>query len=97
MVGSMTEHLGDAVLCLSDGRMLGVGANLSKDDSGTWGGTLFARIGAAATTDLANLTEGTLLVGNRTASFIRPDTSDWINSPDGEIEMRILGNGDAPF
>ncbi|WP_318201021.1 hypothetical protein [Streptomyces sp. SCL15-4] len=93
----MNNHLGDAVLCLDDGRLLSVNADLSKDGSGTWGGTLFATIGAAATSDLANLTEGTLLIGNRTGAFVRRDTSDWIDSPDGEFRLCIEGNGDAPF
>ena len=93
----MDNHLGDAVLYLADGRLLSVNADLSKDGSGTWGGTLFASLGAAATSDLSDLTEGTLLIGNRTGAFIRPDTSDWIDSPAGEFMLCIEGNGDAPF
>jgi hypothetical protein len=93
----MNQHLGDVILCLSDGRMLGVIASLSKDGSGTWGGTLFAPVGAAATSNLDNLTEGTLQIGNRTGAFVRPDTSDWLDSPEGEFQLSIEGNGDAPF
>jgi hypothetical protein len=62
-----------------------------------WAWTVFAPLGAAATADLANLTEGTLAIGKRAGAFIRPDTSDWIDSPEGEFQLCIEGNGDAPF
>lgn len=92
----MTTHRGTAVLLLDNGRELAADANLSKGDTGTWSGTLVFPAGAK-TPGLLNLADGTLRVGGRDGKFVRPDTSDWIGSPAGQIRIRIEGNGDAPF
>lgn len=92
----MSTHRGTAVLLLDDGRELTAEANLSKDGAGTWSGTLAFPAGAK-TPGLLNLTEGVLRVGGRDGKFIRPNTSDWLDSPAGQVRIRIDGNGDAPF
>ena len=95
-VSGMTTHRGTAVLLLEDGRELTAEANLSKDSTGNWSGTL-AFPAAAKTPGLLNLTEGALRINGREGKFVRPDTSDWANSPVGQVRIHILGNGDAPF
>lgn len=95
-VGGMTTHRGTAVLILEDGRELAAEVNLSKDGAGSWSGTLTFPAGAK-TPGLLNLTEGALRVDGQEGKFVRPDTSDWIGSPAGQIRIRIEGNGDAPF
>lgn len=92
----MSTHRGTAVLLLEDGRRLEAEANLSKDGAGNWSGTLVFPA-AAKSLGLLNVTEGTLLVGDRDGKFVRPDISDWIGSPAGQVRIRIDGNGDAPF
>jgi hypothetical protein len=92
----MNTHKGTALLLLDDGRQVATGADLSKDDAGTWSGTLTFPA-EAKTPGLLNLTEGALRIGDRDGKFIRPDTADWIGSPAAQIRIRIEGNGDAPF
>jgi len=93
----MNNHIGRAILALSDdGSLLDATTDLSKDDSGTWGGTLCFPANER-TGRLLNLTEGSLEINGRAGKFIRPDTSDWLDSAAGEFQIRIVGNGDAPF
>jgi hypothetical protein len=96
MVQPMTTHRGAAALLFDDGRELTAAAYLRKGISGSWSGTL-AFPAEAKTPELLNLTDGTLRVGDRDGSFVRPDTSDWLDSPAGQFRVRIEGNGDAPF
>lgn len=92
----MNEHLGTVLLAFNDGRMLDAVATLSKDDSGTWGGTLSFPANAR-TAELLNLVDGAVQIDGRVGKFVRPDTSDWLDSPEGELQILIQGNGDAPF
>lgn len=92
----MTTHRGTAVLLLEDGHQLAAEAHLSKDDAGSWSGTLTFPA-AAKMPGLLNLTDGTLRIAGRDGKFVRPDAADWIGSPAGQVQIRILGNGDAPF
>lgn len=92
----MNTYKGVAALWLADGRHFAATANLSKDQTGTWQGTLvFA--GMDDFPVLVNVREGALRIGSSYGEFVRPDTSDWIVSPNGPFVMRIEGNGDAPF
>lgn len=95
-VDGMNEHNGTSVLLLGGGRELTATANLRKDGNGSWSGTLAFPV-EAKTPELLNLTEGTLRIDGRDGAFVRPDTSDWVNSPARQLRIRILGNGDAPF
>jgi hypothetical protein len=92
----MTTHRGTAVLLQKSGRELTAEANLTKDDVGSWSGTLAFPAGAK-TPGLLNLRDGTLRIGSREGKFVRPDTSDWVGSQAGPLLIRIEGNGDAPF
>jgi hypothetical protein len=92
----MNTYKGAATMWLADGRQFAATAELSKDASGTWRGTL-AFAGMDDLPVLVNVTEGTLSVNGTYGEFVRPDTSDWIVSPRGPFKMRIEGNGDAPF
>lgn len=92
----MSTYKGTAVLLLDDGRQLAAEANLRTDGAGSWSGTLVFPE-SAKTPDLLNLTEGTIRIAGRDGKFLRPDTSDWVGSPAGQIRIRILGNDDAPF
>jgi hypothetical protein len=92
----MNEHLGVVLLCYDDGRILNADADLIKDASGTWSGTLSFPVNAG-TGELLKLVEGSIQIGNRVGRFVRPDVSDWFDSPDSEFQIRILGNGYAPF
>jgi hypothetical protein len=92
----MTTYKGTALLLLDVDTQLAAGADLSKDASGTWRGTLtFPAEGR--TLELMNLVTGTLRISGRDGAFVRPDTSDWVASPAGQFQIRIDGNGDAPF
>lgn len=92
----MTTYKGAATMWLADGRQFPALADLSKDSTSTWRGTLvFA--GMDDFPVLVNVQEGALHVGSSYGEFVRPDTSDWIVSPRGPFVMRIEGNGDAPF
>lgn len=92
----MTAYKGTATLRLVDGRQFAATADLSKDQTGTWRGTLVFADGDHFPA-LVNVREGTLHVGGNRGAFVRPDTSDWAASPRGPFRMRIEGNGDAPF
>jgi hypothetical protein len=92
----MNTYKGTVLLLLDVDTQLATGADLSKDASGTWSGTLTFPA-AARTPELMNLVTGTLRISERDGAFVRPDTSDWINSPIGQFRIRIEGNGDAPF
>ncbi|WP_267880795.1 hypothetical protein [Streptomyces sp. 142MFCol3.1] len=43
------------------------------------------------------MSAGRLWIHGREGEFVRPDRSDWVNSPTGHVRIRILGNGQAPF
>ena len=92
----MNTYSGIARVLLADDFVAKAAADLSKDDVGTWRGTLTFQA-AVRTPDLLNLTEGTLRIDGSDGKFVRPDTSDWANSPMGLFRIRIEGNGDAPF
>lgn len=92
----MSTDQGTAVLLLDGGRQLAAEADLRKDGAGSWSGTL-AFPASAKAPELLNLAEGALRIGGRDGKFVRPDTADWIGTPDGQIRIRIDGNGDAPF
>ena len=92
----MTTHTSTALLLLDDGRELETTASLAKDDSGSWSGSLTFPV-AARTSELLNLAERRLRVGEQEGAFVRTDTADWLDSPAGLFRIRIDGNGDAPF
>jgi hypothetical protein len=92
----MTTYNGPATLLAEDGRKFDTEARLSKDDAGSWSGTLTFR-DTTFYRDLLNTTDGHLLVNGQPGEFIRPDTSDWTANPSGPGLMRILGSGPAPF
>lgn len=92
----MTTYRGTAVLLLGEDDRPACSTDLTKDDRGSWSGTLIFP-SAARTPQLLNLTEGRLSIHGREGAFVRPDTADWVHSPTGQFRMRILGNGDAPF
>jgi hypothetical protein len=91
----MNTHHGPVVL-LADGLELTATAALAKNGSGTWGGSLTFPA-AAKRPELLNLREGQLQIDHRLGAFVRPDASDWLDSPAGQLRIRIQGNGDAPF
>ncbi|CAM5604809.1 hypothetical protein [Streptomyces coeruleorubidus] len=92
----MTTYKGDATLLVEDGRKFDAEADLTKDSSGSWRGTLTFR-DTTLFRALLNISDGHLLIGGKTGEFIRPDTSDWTANPAGPRVMRILGSGEAPF
>jgi len=92
----MTTHRGTTVLLLDGGRELAAAANLSKDSTGSWFGTLTFPA-SVRTPELLNLRHGQLRVDGREGKFDRQDTADWLDSPNGQFRIKILGNGDAPF
>ncbi|MCI3155553.1 hypothetical protein ELQ39_28180 [Streptomyces sp. GB4-14] len=92
----MNTYSGPAVLLVEDGSKFDTEAELSKDASGSWSGTLTLRDATLFRT-LLNVTDGHLLVNGQPGEFIRPDTSDWVANLDGPRVMRILGSGPAPF
>ncbi|QCX81291.1 hypothetical protein C9F11_38540 [Streptomyces sp. YIM 121038] len=92
----MDAHRGTVILLLDDGERPAAAGDLCKTDSGSWGGSLIFPV-EARTPQLLNLTEGRLTIHGREGSFVRPDTSDWVNSPTGQFRIRIEGSGDAPF
>jgi hypothetical protein len=91
----MSTYRGTVVLESADSKPAG-SAVLSKDDAGSWSGTV-SFPSSARTPELLNLAEGRLSIHGREGAFVRPDQSDWVNSPTGHFRIRILGNGDAPF
>jgi hypothetical protein len=91
----MSTYDGQAVLVTEDGTEVAVTAKLHGDSQG-WSGTL--ETPAHRKRDLLNLTTGRLRIKDKgEGAFVRPDTSDWIDSPASLFKMRIMGNGDAPF
>ncbi|MPY47181.1 hypothetical protein [Streptomyces acidicola] len=92
----MTTYKGDAILLAEDGREFETEAELTKDSSGSWRGTLTFR-DVTLFRALLNISDGHLLIDRKTGEFVRPDTSDWTASPAGPQVMRILGSGEAPF
>jgi hypothetical protein len=92
----MTTYKGGATLLAEDGRKFDAEADLTKDSSGSWRGTLTFR-DAALFRALLNISDGHLLIGGKVGEFVRPDTSDWAANPAGPRVMRILGSGEAPF
>lgn len=92
----MTTYKGKAVLLAEDGSKFDTDADLTKDSSGSWRGTLtFHDVTLFRT--LLNITDGHLLIDGATGEFVRPDTSDWTANPNGPRVVRILGSGPAPF
>jgi hypothetical protein len=92
----MSSFRGDASLILDNGRELPVTANLSKDQNDTWSGTLTVP-DQSKPIEMVNLQHGTLRTEHGECPFVRPDISDWLDSPTGQFRIRIEGNGDAPF
>lgn len=92
----MTTYNGPAVLLINDGRQFDTAANLAKDSSGTWQGTLTFRDQELVPV-LLNVDDGHVLVDGRPGEFIRPDRADWTVNDGNPFIIRILGNGDAPF
>lgn len=96
-VASMNTYKGTALLLLDGDRQVATGADLNKDASGTWRGTLTFPV-EARTPELINLREGRLRINGRDGKFIRSEsTSRWAANPAGQLRIRIEGNGDAPF
>jgi hypothetical protein len=92
----MNTYKGAALLILDVDTQLATGADLSKNASGTWRGTLtFPAEGR--TPELMNLATGTLRISGRDGDFVRTNASDWLDSPVGQFRIRIDGNGAAPF
>lgn len=91
----MNAYRGTVIVLLNDEMPVGVG-DLRKAESGAWGGSLIFPVEARTSRQL-NLAEGRLSIRGREGSFVRPDTSDWVNSPTGQFRIRIVGSGDAPF
>jgi hypothetical protein len=91
----MSAYRGTVILQLADSKPAAA-ADLTKEEAGSWAGTLIFPT-EARTPELLNLTEGQLWVHGREGAFVRPDTSDWVSSPTGQFRIRIEGNGDAPF
>lgn len=92
----MSNYRGAAVLLLDDGRQFDTTADLTKDSSGSWRGTLTFHDQTLFPV-LLNADEGHLLVDDRPGEFIRPDRSDWTINSGSPFIMRILGSGEAPF
>ncbi|MFD9069128.1 hypothetical protein [Streptomyces lasiicapitis] len=92
----MSTYRGTVILLLDEVEMPAAAGDLRMDEAGAWGGSLIFPV-EARTPRLLNLAEGRLSIRGREASFVRPDTSDWVNSPTGQFRIRIEGSGDAPF
>lgn len=96
----MSTYNDAATLLLDNGTELPVTARLfgaTASHRTHWGGTLTMPKGQAPR-ELYNLPQGRLwLVNGREGAFIRPDTSDWMESSPGLFQMMIDGNGDQPF
>lgn len=92
----MTTYQGTAVLLINDGRQFDTAADLTKDSSGSWRGTLTFRDESLVPV-LLNVDDGHLLVDGRPGEFIRPDRSDWTVNSGSPFIIRILGSGEAPF
>ncbi|MFI6495026.1 hypothetical protein [Streptomyces sp. NPDC050564] len=70
----MTAYKGEAVLWLGDGRQFVASADLSKDQTGTWSGTLTLADDEHLPV-YVNVREGALHIGGSYGEFVRPDTS----------------------
>lgn len=92
----MTTYAGPAVLLIDDGRQFDTAADLTKDSSGTWHGTLTFH-GQDLVPVLLNVQDGHVLVDGRPGEFVRPDRSDWTINSGSPFVIRILGSGEAPF
>ncbi|MFJ4974223.1 hypothetical protein ACIP6X_02530 [Streptomyces coeruleorubidus] len=92
----MTTYKGAAVLLITDGRQFDTDADLTKDSSGSWRGTLTFHDQALMPV-LLNVDDGHVLVDGQPGEFIRPDRSDWTINSGSPFIIRILGSGDAPF
>lgn len=95
----MSTYRGEASLILDNGRELAVTANLTKTTLAgrtDWGGTLSVPA-QSQPIELTNVQQGALRTERGEGKFVRPDISDWLDSPAGQFRMRIEGNGDAPF
>ena len=92
----MNEFNGTAVLLIADGRQFDTAADLTKDSSGSWRGTLTFHDQSLMPV-LLNVDDGHLLVDGRPGEFIRPDRSDWTANSGSPFVIRILGSGEAPF
>lgn len=92
----MTTYQGPAVLLINDSRQFDTSADLTKDSSGSWRGTLTLHDQALVPV-LLNVDEGHLLVDGQPGEFIRPDRSDWTVNNGSPFIIRILGSGEAPF
>lgn len=91
----MSAYRGTVIVLLDDEKPAAAG-DLRKTESGAWGGSLIFPV-EARTPRLLNLAKGRLSIRGREGSFVRPETSDWVNSPTGQFRIRIEGSGDAPF
>jgi hypothetical protein len=91
----MNTYNGHAVIVTEDHAEVAVTAALRRYLNGLrtdWSGTLTP--GTEGLRKFANLTEGRVRLPNgREASFLRPDTSDWVTTK----RLTIIGQGDAPF
>lgn len=99
MVRSMSNYRGETSLILDNGRELTVTATLAKTvlaGRTRWSGTLSVPA-QSQPIELTNLAQGTLRTEHGEGKFVRPDISDWLDSPAGQFRIRIEGNGDAPF
>ncbi|MFE2563010.1 hypothetical protein [Streptomyces mirabilis] len=92
----MNTYKGTALLLVDDGRQFDAAADLAKDQSGGWRGTLVFHDEALVPV-LLNVRDGHVLVDGRPGEFVRPDTSDWTINNGSPFIIRILGSGDAPF
>ncbi|MCX5097587.1 hypothetical protein OOK36_55115 [Streptomyces sp. NBC_00365] len=92
----MNTYKGKAVLLVEDGRKFDAVADLTKDQSRGWRGTLtFHDVPLIPV--LLNVRNGHVLIDGPAGEFVRPNTSDWTPTSGGPLVMRILGSGDAPF
>ncbi|MEU1010030.1 hypothetical protein [Streptomyces sp. NPDC005890] len=72
----MTSCNGTAVLLVNDGRQFDTEADLTKDSSGAWRGTLTFHDQELVPV-LLKVDDGHLLIDGKPGEFIRPDRSDW--------------------
>jgi hypothetical protein len=95
----MSTYSGPAALILENGRELPVTADLAQTSFGrrtSWSGTLSVP-DQSKPIEMVNLQQGVLRIDQEEGSFVRPDISDWLDSPTASFRIRIDGNGDAPF
>jgi hypothetical protein len=92
----MSTYKGPAALWFADGRQIAAKADLTKDRSGPWRGTLSCADEEHVPV-LMSVRDGVLQIGGSYGDFVRPDSSDWADTPRGPFLMRVEGSGDAPF